>query len=39
MQNAHALAFALSQASMVLRWYRRREEGWRRGLLIDVFAR
>lgn len=29
------LAFTLSQASMVVRWRRRREAGWRRGLLIN----
>jgi amino acid transporter len=29
------LAFTLSQTSMVVRWYRRREPGWRRGLAIN----
>ncbi|MEO8246122.1 MAG: APC family permease [Chloroflexota bacterium] len=29
------LAFTLSQSSMVLRWWRRRETGWRRGLVIN----
>ncbi|MGZ8476321.1 MAG: APC family permease [Candidatus Limnocylindria bacterium] len=29
------LAFTLSQWSMVVRWWRRREEGWRRGLIIN----
>jgi len=29
------LAFTLSQAGMVVRWWRRREEGWRRGLVIN----
>jgi amino acid transporter len=29
------LAFTLSQSSMVVRWYRRREDGWRRGLVIN----
>ena len=29
------LAFTLSQSSMVTRWWRRREEGWRRGLVIN----
>ncbi|MEO6294264.1 MAG: APC family permease [Candidatus Limnocylindria bacterium] len=29
------LAFTLSQSSMVVRWWRRREEGWRRGLAIN----
>ena len=29
------LAFTLSQSSMVVRWWRRREEGWRRGLVIN----
>lgn len=29
------LAFTLSQASMVVRWWRRREAGWRRGLAIN----
>ncbi|MGZ8481958.1 MAG: APC family permease, partial [Candidatus Limnocylindria bacterium] len=29
------LAFTLSQWSMVVRWWRRREEGWRRGLVIN----
>ena len=29
------LAFTLSQSSMVLRWWRRREHGWRRGLVIN----
>ena len=29
------LAFTLSQSSMVVRWWRRREEGWRRGLGIN----
>ncbi len=28
-------AFTLSQAGMFMRWYRRREDGWRRGLLIN----
>jgi len=28
------IAFTLSQAGMLVRWWRRREEGWRRGLLI-----
>jgi hypothetical protein len=26
------IVFALSQGGMLTRWYRRREEGWRRGL-------
>lgn len=29
------LAFTLSQASMVVRWWRRRESGWQRGLAIN----
>jgi amino acid transporter len=29
------VAFTLSQSSMVIRWWRRRETGWRRGLLIN----
>ena len=29
------LAFTLSQSSMVVRWWRRREAGWRRGLAIN----
>jgi amino acid transporter len=29
------LAFTLSQTSMVVRWYRRREPGWRRGMVIN----
>jgi amino acid transporter len=29
------LAFTLSQSSMVARWWRRREGGWRRGLVIN----
>jgi amino acid transporter len=29
------LAFTLSQSGMVVRWWRRREAGWRRGLLIN----
>ena len=29
------LAFTLSQSSMVVRWWRRREPGWRRGLAIN----
>jgi amino acid transporter len=29
------LAFTLSQAGMLLRWWRRHEEGWRRGLAIN----
>ena len=29
------LAFTLSQAGMLMRWYRRREPGWMRGLLIN----
>ncbi|MBA2634905.1 MAG: APC family permease [Chloroflexi bacterium] len=29
------LAFTLSQSSMVVRWWRRREEGWRPGLAIN----
>ena len=29
------LAFTLSQSSMVRRWWQRREDGWRRGLLIN----
>jgi len=29
------LAFTLSQTSMVVRWYRRREPGWRRGMAIN----
>ena len=29
------LAFTLSQTSMVVRWYRRREAGWRRGIVIN----
>jgi amino acid transporter len=29
------LAFTLSQSSMVVRWWRRREAGWRRGLVIN----
>jgi amino acid transporter len=29
------LAFTLSQSSMVVRWWRRRENGWRRGLAIN----
>ncbi|HEX7225091.1 MAG TPA: APC family permease [Candidatus Limnocylindria bacterium] len=29
------LAFTLSQASMVVRWWGRREQGWRRGLAIN----
>jgi amino acid transporter len=29
------LAFTLSQSGMVVRWWRRREAGWRRGLVIN----
>ena len=29
------LAFTLSQSSMVVRWWRRREHGWRRGIAIN----
>ena len=29
------LAFTLSQAGMVMRWRRRREHGWRRGMVIN----
>jgi amino acid transporter len=29
------LAFTLSQTGMVARWWRRREDGWRRGLIIN----
>jgi amino acid transporter len=29
------IAFTLSQAGMLLRWYRRREPGWLRGMLIN----
>ena len=29
------LAFTLSQGSMVVRWWRRREDGWRKGLAIN----
>jgi len=29
------VAFTLSQTGMVVRWYRRREAGWRRGLAIN----
>jgi amino acid transporter len=29
------LAFTLSQAGMLLRWWRRREAGWRRGMIIN----
>jgi hypothetical protein len=29
------LAFTLSQSSMVVRWWRRHEPGWRRGILIN----
>jgi amino acid transporter len=29
------LAFTLSQAGMLLRWWRRREAGWRRGMVIN----
>ncbi len=29
------LAFTLSQTGMVVRWWRRREAGWRRGLVIN----
>jgi amino acid transporter len=29
------IAFTLSQSGMVVRWWRRREEGWRRGLAIN----
>ena len=29
------VAFTLSQSGMVVRWYRRREAGWRRGLAIN----
>jgi amino acid transporter len=29
------IAFTLSQGGMMLRWYRRREDGWRSGLLIN----
>jgi amino acid transporter len=29
------VAFTLSQSGMVVRWYRRREPGWRRGLAIN----
>ena len=29
------VAFTLSQAGMVMRWWRRREPGWRRGLAIN----
>ncbi|MEO8246018.1 MAG: APC family permease [Chloroflexota bacterium] len=28
------IAFTLSQGGMLMRWWRRREEGWRRGLVI-----
>ena len=29
------LAFTLSQSSMVVRWWRRHEAGWRRGMVIN----
>ena len=29
------IAFTLSQSGMFVRWYRRREDGWRQGLLIN----
>jgi hypothetical protein len=29
------IAFTLSQGGMIVRWWRRREPGWRRGLLIN----
>jgi amino acid transporter len=29
------IAFTLSQAGMLVRWYRRHEEGWRRGMAIN----
>jgi amino acid transporter len=29
------IAFTLSQGGMLVRWYRRREEGWKRGMLIN----
>jgi amino acid transporter len=29
------IAFTLSQTGMFLRWYRRREEGWKRGMIIN----
>ena len=29
------IAFTLSQSGMVVRWWRRREPGWRRGLLLN----
>jgi hypothetical protein len=29
------VAFTLSQSGMLVRWYRRREEGWRAGLVIN----
>jgi amino acid transporter len=29
------IAFTLSQAGMLVRWYRRREEGWRHGIVIN----
>jgi amino acid transporter len=29
------IAFTLSQAGMLVRWYRRREDGWRRGMAIN----
>jgi amino acid transporter len=29
------VAFTLSQAGMLTRWYRRREDGWRRGMIIN----
>ncbi len=29
------VAFTLSQSGMVVRWWRRREQGWRRGMLIN----
>ena len=29
------VAFTLSQAGMLTRWYRRREDGWRRGAIIN----
>ncbi|HWF57417.1 MAG TPA: APC family permease [Candidatus Dormibacteraeota bacterium] len=32
------LAFTLSQAGMVVRWLRRREPGWRRGLPLNVIG-
>jgi amino acid transporter len=32
------MAFTLSQSGMVVRWIRKREEGWKRGLAINLFG-